>query len=519
MKNKSLTTKLTTCAMSLVILLISTIAFAESYRKPLPSLSVIFNPKYYDESYSIVVASQIYDRLFDFDEFQNIKPSLAEKWESSDNNKTWTIHLRKGVLFHDGKPFTAEDVKFTLYKLLEPDSVKKNQLSNIKGARDYMSGKSKIVSGVNIVDPYTIRIDLENPDVIFLSLFATINTEIVPNNYHGATEKVFFEHPIGTSAFMFQSYTPDKEVVLVSNDKYFGGRPFLDEIVFEKADTERAIEGFNQGYYHDLEWYFNYDLSKIKSTFTMVKFPAPVTNMIFFNLDRPLFQNIHIRKAIAYAIDIPSLVKECFPGRDVAGGLIPPGIGGYDKDVKPIPFDLAKAKVEIVKSGLNEQELDKQIVLLRPSNHICGEKFTSFIESSLKKISLNVNVRHMPYSEIGALKDQRQFDILNLAVSADHPEGVLLLNKYYSTNISNYTKFSSKQFDKLIEDAALKNSKNERYDLYKSAQKLLQEQVVVLPIYYNFYESIYQRYIKIAERSPYSPSIIFMKNVSFDKKP
>lgn len=493
-------------------------SFADVYRKPIPSLPITFNPKYYSDAYSVLVSTQIYDKLFVLDELQSIKGSLAEKWESANGGKLWTIHLRKGILFHNGSPFTAQDVFFTLNKLLEADSIKSRELSIIVGADDYTQKHSKPIQGIKIIDPYTIQIELKQPFPPFLSILTGINTEIVPDNYAGKTEAEFFKHPVGTGPFKFISYEPDKNVTLEVNEKYFLGKPYIQKIVFEKSDSQNAIKGFNAGYYQDLECYPGVDLNLIKINYTMIKAPVAGVSTLYFNMRKPPFNNLHVRKAIEYALDKKQLVDICFPDRTPATGYVPSGVGGYYPEMTSVPFDLEKAKAELKISRLSAKELSKQITILRPSNHQCIEKFASFMESSFKKIGLNVSIKYAVYSEIYEhYYTNKDFDIINVIDFADHPEAIFLLSAFQSNHSHNITGIKSRQIDDILQKASATEDKYERFNLYRKLQEILQEEAIVIPIYYDIYQSVYQKNVRGVERSPYILYETPMRTIYFDK--
>lgn len=499
-------------------LLLPAISLADIYRKPIPSLPVTFNPKHYSDAYSVLVSTQIYDRLFEVDEFQNIKPSLAEKWETTEGGRVWTIHLRKDVLFHNGKPLTASDVEFSLYKLLEPDSIKNPELAIIAGAENFTKKRSKAISGIKVLDPNTIQIELTTPFPPFLAILTSPNTEIIPKNYNGESELEFFHNPLGTGPFRLESVTPGQSIVVAANDQYFKGRPPLDKIVFEHATREAAINGFNRGYYHDLEWYFGMDLNRLTTTYMMIKTPLPEVNILGLNCQRPPLNNIHIRKAVAYAIDRKKLMEECFPGRKPAGGYIPPGLGGYSPELIPPTVDLERARTEIKESGLSTADIVKPITILRPDNHPCADRFESLFVEGFKKVGMRVAVKHLP---IGDLYKQyyapRNFDIFNIYLSADHPEALFILNLFRSDHPDNRTGFKSRAFDDILLKASRSEDRYERLNLYRKAQEILMQETPVIPLFYNMYESVYQTNVRGVKRSPYTSYIVPMQTVFFDK--
>lgn len=472
------------------------------YRKPVPSLPTTLDPKHYADAYSILVATQIFDHLFDIDSYLNIKPKLATKWENREDGRIWVFTLRTDVKFHDGKPMTAEDVAYSLTRLLEKGSIRYMEFSIIKGAREYYDGKAKKVAGIRILAPDKIEIELLFAFQPFLSMLTSPNTEILPANLRGETPAKFFEHPIGTGPFMFQSATP-KNVTLIANPNYFLGAPRLARIIFEESDLKQAIEGFNKGYYHDLEWYFEINPQEITRSYTMYKAPSAATNILAMNLTRRPFDNIHFRRALAYAIDKQQLLSLCFKDRIPAKGYIPPGIGGYTPDITTIPFDLEKAKEELKLAKLKPEDLSRQYTMLRPNNHPCQESFDAFIRDSFKKIGLNVKVQPMSLGKI--ISDYYippKYDMFNMFFPADHPEAIFLLNNFRSNHPSNFTGLKSQDIDKLLAKAETLPDRYERFQIYKQIQEILNRDLPIIPLFYNIYAGIYQSNVRGITTAP-----------------
>ncbi len=489
------------------------------YRKPLPSLPLTFNPKLYGDAYSILIATQIFDRLFDVDELLNIRPKLVTKWESEQDGRIWKLHLRDDVTFHNGKKFTAEDVAFTIKKLLEKDSVKFPELSVIKGGKEYHEGKAKDVSGIKILSPNTIQIELENPFSPFLAMFTAPNTEIIPNNYGGMTEAEFAKKPIGTGAFKFESYIPGKTVTVTANDKYFLGKPKLRKIIFEKTDRASAINGFNHHYYQDLEWFLDVEPKELTTTFTMVKLPVADTSILAFNLRRKPFDNIHLRKAIQYALNKKNLITNCIPDRKVAVGYVPPGVGGYYPEMQDVPYNLTKAKEELKLAKLTPEQLNKTYTILRPDNHVCKDLFAKFMQDSLKKIGLKVKVKYLPLSDIYSKHYwTRNYDMFNIIFPSDYTEGLFMLGVFRSDHPDNFTGVKNAEVNKLLDAASNRSDRFERFKIYRQIQEVLQKEAVIVPLFYGIYASIYQSDVRGIVRPPLTTYLIPMWPIYFAKE-
>lgn len=506
-------------AFSLLSLFISGAhLYAQTYYKPLPSLPITFDPKLYHDAYSILVASQIYDHLFDVDELSNLKPKLASSWSSKNNGQTWVINLRTDVLFHNGKKFTAEDVKFSLERLLETNSLKQYELSIIDGAKDFYEKKSKTVKGIKILSPNSLQIDLTAPFPPFLTTFAAPNTEIIPTNYAGIQKDKFFEKPIGTGPFKFEKYDKNKMIQLTANEKYFLGKPKIETIIFEKADSQKALSGFNNGYYHDAEFFY-FEPEDIKRSFISLKAPQAETNIIAFNTTRPPFNNIHVRNAIVLSIDKEKLFQQCFSQHILANSYIPPGLGGHNPNIFKSQFNIQAALREIQLAKVPQSVLSKQYTLIRPDNHPCQKGFSNFIQEALKKIGLNVKIENIPLNELILKNQQKDYDLYNLTFTADYPEALFMLNLFKSDYPFNFGGGKLPDYDKLLETASHIQDKYERYNMYQKAQEILRDNSYIIPLYHRMATGVFQTNVRGIERNPFTLYVAQMGSIYFANEP
>jgi ABC-type transport system substrate-binding protein len=204
------------------------------------------DPASVDSVYDALPVGQIFDGLVALDPGLNIVPELADTWTISHDGRDYMIHLRDGVRFHDGTPLTADDVVFSIRRLLDPKrektSIGVSYLQVIEGAPAYCNGKARELPGVVAIDPSRVEIKLTRPYLSFLAVLAMDDLRIVPRK--AVTEMgdaAFRRRPVGTGPFRFKSWN-DSELRLSANPDYFGGEPYLDEIeiLFPRADEHDA---------------------------------------------------------------------------------------------------------------------------------------------------------------------------------------------------------------------------------------------------------------------------------------
>ncbi len=297
------------------------------------SMPTNLDPRIGTDAQSQHLDGLIFDGLVNLDAQMNIVPDLAERWETPDP-RTYVFHLRHGVKFHDGRPFTSADVKYTF------DSLMHGEVTTVK------RGTFPMLESVETPDPYTVVFHLSEPYASFVWNLTAMAMGIVPaGSGHTPTSD-----PIGTGPFRFVSMVQDQDVVLARNPDYFGGAPKIPEVRFRVVPDAitRALE-LRKG---------TADIGGVTSlTPDMVDAlakepglvvddqPGTVIQYVAFNFDDPILSHREVRQALAYATDRASLIRYLLRGQArAASGLLPPNHWAFEPNVRQYPYDPAQAE-------------------------------------------------------------------------------------------------------------------------------------------------------------------------------
>ena len=470
------------------------------------------DPARIGDTASSLVGQQIYNGLVDFDDELQIVPSLADSWVVSDAGKTWTFHLRKDVVFHDdacfpggkGRGVSADDLKYSLQRICDPRSLSTGWWifdGKIEGANMYRDAVAKNitpadVSGFKVIDPYTFQIKLIKPFAPFLNLLTMSYCCVVT---HEAIEKYgadFFKHPVGTGPFQLKEWTPGLRVLLTKNPRYFErdamGKsvPYVDgiRIQFLREATMVFLE-FEKG---------SFDVTGIppeywakvmtKDHLLQAAYAAKYNLKIGHSLDvgyfgflsgkSPLGTNLKLRQAFNYAIDRQAIVDFVLNGRGVpARGVLPPGIPGYNPDLKGYNYDPAKAKLLLAEAGYPDGKGLKEFDLQLNSGGAVNEDIAAAVQAQLAKVGIKVKLKLISWPQHLDSIDRGVAEFFRLGWLADYPDPENFLALFYSKNFSpsgpNSTRYSNPKVDALYEKALSETNDSIRFKYYRQAEELI----------------------------------------------
>ena len=278
------------------------------------------------------------------------RPDIAESWEVSPDGLTWTFHLRQGVNWHDGTPFTAEDVKFTINRsLITPIRFTRAAWEAVKGAQAVIDAGSGEAEGINVIDEHTIALTLEAPNSDYTSNLADPEAAIVPKHILEPTDPAAVEtipfsitSPIGTGPYKFIRYETDQYSEFEANPDYFQGAPKIQKIFIKRLLGDQAIAQLESG---DLDISIRLNpaekgrLDQVP-TLDVLSTPGVGTFGPYYNMIR--VDDVNCRKAMAYAIDAQGIVDSVFGGAAKVNQGVTPGMPAAD-DQELFNYDPAKA--------------------------------------------------------------------------------------------------------------------------------------------------------------------------------
>ncbi len=292
------------------------------------------------------VANNIYDGLTARGPDMKLKPALATSWEFLDNNSRIRFKLRENVKFHNGEPFNAAAVKFTFDRLLGEEGKKGPQQSNYNS-----------IDRVEVVDDNTVDFIMKQADPVLLTKLAGYGGMIVPPKYiQEKGDEYFNTHPVGTGPFKFVEYTPKVSLTLEAFPEHWGGAPKLDKVVTRFiAEANTQVAELQAGRL-DIATLIPFGLAPTvekSPNLSLISITGPRVVALRLNTKNGITKDVNVRKALIMGIDRDAIIKAVLLGHAKPIASFQADLSfGHDPNLKPLPFDLAKAKQMLQQAGV-----------------------------------------------------------------------------------------------------------------------------------------------------------------------
>lgn len=482
-------------------------AVGGTYRRPLGSDPGTLDPVRTNDIYGRAVTEQIFDGLVQFDQTLTVSPALAQYWKASPDNLVWTFTLRRGVRFHHGRELTADDVVYSLTRILDPriKSDAADLFVHIKGAAEYRQGRARSVTGLVAVDAHTVQVTLSESSAPFVSLLAIGQAKIVPRDVAEQKGDSFGNAPVGTGPFRFVRWERGKEIVLARNADAFQGPPSLSGVIyriFPGESLDLMCREFVQGQLEETP--IPPACLNRKSDPRYFPLRRPTFSVRFYGLNtrvKPL-SNVHVRQAIAYALDRESTVRDIFLGRhDIARGILPLGLPGYNPALRPPSYQPARARELLQQAGHPGGRGLGPIEIWSGARSDRVEKELAAVRTQLAAVGITAEIRYETnWPTFSRQLAEGRYPMFVYAWYADVPDPDNFLFKlFHSRSPRNVTGYSNPAVDRLLLQAREQSRLDLRSELYRQAEQIIVDEAPVVPVWHYVYERLFQGYVKNVE--------------------
>jgi len=470
----------------------------------------------------IFLSEQLFDGLVEVDRNLNILPSLAEYWIISRDGTRYTFHLKRGIFFHHGKELTAEDVKFSLQRLLDPEvdsPYYQYFLDRAVGARAFRERASPGVSGFKVVDKYTLEIQWTRPFVSALYLLSMPFCKILPRDLVTRQGQGFFQKPSGTGPFRFDYWLRDTQlnivgVRLVRFNAYFKGRPYLDAVEFCPLFTQ---DHFLNG---EIDSIPALSEKLLKSDYRVFQDGSLQVVFLGMSCRIPPLDQPEARRALELAVDkakIIQAVSDVRYSRQAADRYIPAKLPGFFPLAKsPLP-DAEQAKKRLENLGFSEENPFPTLILFLEHPR---DNFDFRLARELRKQldPLGIRLRLQTFkSRREILKSTAPYLVLvNRLMAIPDPEDIIH-PLFFSGSDFNLIGYASPEVDSLLQKAEIERSWTRRNALFQSIEKRLFEDCPAIPLYSQQQRIVMQPYVRGVKIPPMGMSYLEAEKIWLDK--
>ena len=484
-----------------------------------------------DIAEAVHVITNVFDMLVTYDEATTeIVPSLAESWETSADGLTWTFHLRKGVLFHDGSTCDSAAVKLTFDRMLAPLGVDGPTSSDKPGdkppkeragdkppkkeggespskrglvahphvydaARPYQSAYNMIQS-VETPDESTVVFKLFHPSAIFLNNLAMFCASISSPRGLDEYGRGFAEHPVGTGPFKFVKWSRGQQIVLERFDGHWRGPAKIKTLIIVPVkENATRVQRLERGEIHIAEGLSPVELDVLAKNKRLVVQSHEAMNVAYLtmNVEKPPLDNLRVRQAIACAIDKRALLQIGYGGNaEVAVSMVPPTLWGHDKSLQDEPFDLAKAKRLLVAAADEDGiklPIKLELSVMNQARTYLQQPLpmAGFLKDSLSQIGIQVSIRGRDVNEHfrALMAGEHELGLAGWNSDNNDPDNFLyqLLDPdNIGVSGNNLSRFRSERLHELLLAGQTEMNQEKRLRIYSDAQKLILQEVPVIPL-------------------------------------
>ncbi|MCS6595621.1 ABC transporter substrate-binding protein [Bacillus cereus] len=497
----------------------------------------VFLPYFQQNGWDGNVTSVIFASLVSTDKQGKPIPELAEKWDVSSDQLTYTFHLRKDLKFSDGSPLTADDVAFTLTLLHDKAYEGEVDISQyaVKGGKEYKEGKATSIEGIQVVDPQTIKITAEkvNSQAIFVLGGTVLSKAYYGKDYKQNTSldylKDLYGKPLAAGPYKFEKYIPGQEVRFVANENYYAGKPKIQNFIYKITSGDTKLQLFQTGEVdHTGLGTGDEVLEQAKALeFANIQIEtAPSFSYIYMNNNKPYLKDKKVRQALIYGLDRKKYVDTALKGYGtVANVPIHPTSWAYTEEgVNKYEYDKEKAKKlldeagwKVGSDGIREKDGQKlKLSYFGPSSAKDSDLLIPIAKENYKEIGVEFNPEFMDFNTMLSKVNKGDYDLASVStpITSDPSETA---GEYLSTANETSLGYKNAKVDELIQKGIETVDIEKRKPIYKELYKELSDDPPVILLNYRRTITGYNGNIKGIDPEKYNSISANLPVLSFEK--
>ena len=453
------------------------------------------DPHLTSDTTSAGVVVEVFSGLVALNVDLQLVPDIAESW-TIDDGVVYTFKLRPNATFHNGKPVTAADFKWSLERAADPKTaspVADTYLNDIIGAMDFIEGDASEISGIKVIDDRTLQITIDAPKAYFLAKLTYPTAYVLDQETVEAGGRSWWvDNPVGTGAFKLAEYRIGERIILERNDNYYREPALLDSIVMNLAGGQSMAMYENDEI--DITAVGLFDLDRVLDPTEplnqdlVIAPPGFQVSYIGFNTTKPPFDDPKFRQALNHAVDKELIATEVLSELvEPAYSVLPPGFPGYTDDIKGLMYDPDLAKQLLEESNYADADSRPRIVVTVPgTGGTIGLDLEVILEMWKQTLGVEVEIQQVEWATyLEDLEDQKFQAFAGLGWQADYPDPQDFLDiLFHSESGINHGAYSNLAVDAILEEARTEPDVPRRVELYHQAEQLIVDDAAWVPMWF-----------------------------------
>jgi oligopeptide transport system substrate-binding protein len=438
-------------------------------------------------------------------------PDIAQSWQVSNGGKTYTFYLRQDVKFQDGWQVKAEDFKYSWERACAPETGSQTAatyLGDIVGVNEVLSGQTEEISGVRVVDDYTLEVTIDAPKSYFLSKLTYPTTFVVDRANVESGGEEWWRSPNGTGPFKLKQWDEGTQLVLERNELYYGDLAKVNSVVFHLwSGTPMNMYETGEIDVTAVSIYYIEKATDETGPFYSDLEVVPELSFYYigFNTTQPPFDDVNIRRAFSLAIDKDKLVSLVFKGMvQRADGILPPGMPGYNEGLSGLGFDVAEAKELIAQSSYGDvSQLPPITITTIGWGGLISSDLEAIIQQWRENLGVEVTVRQLEPERFYYYLKEEKDEMFYTGWMADYPHPQDFLDVLFHTGAdSNYGEYSNPEVDTILDEAGVEQDSELSLTLYQQAEQKLVDDAACLPLWFGQNYILVKPYIEGYKLNP-----------------
>ena len=428
------------------------------------------------------IVGRVFNGLLRYNPEIELEGDLAKSWEVLNGGETIIFHLREGVLWHDGQPFTAEDVEFTYQKLVDPTTPSP------------YGGDFERIEKLTVLNPYTVKVKYKEP---FSPGLASWTMWIMPKHLLEKEDLLitdFARNPVGTGPYRFKRWLTGDRVELVVSENYYEGRAKIDRVIYRIIPDQTTMflelhqEAIDSMGLTPLQYQRQTSTSFFETNFQRFRYPSFGYTYLGLNLKDPFFKDVRVRRAINHAIDRQEIIDAVLLGLgQVITGPFSPESWAYNPDVKPFSYDPEEAKRLLQESGFQDhngdgilEKDDKKFsfTIVTNQGNFQRQQACEIIQRRLREVGIEVRIKVLEWSAfLNEVVHKRKFEAIVLGWGLNREPDPFDI--WHSSKVGegefNFIYYKNERVDELIEQGRRVFDIEERRKIYHEVHRLIHE--------------------------------------------